>query len=807
MTAHSRLAKPLVEALRAALTQNALPGETHGFSKDQQVEAATFVAECAAVREPGTSIVRLESIGGEAGNRRMRLVTVNEDMPFLVDSVAAAVFASGIEIQRLLHPIVAIERTTDGAIRKVGRGTAESIVYMELRRVDARGRQALLRAVETALRDVCAAVGDWANMVALMAEDADALDADDSEGAELLRWFTKDNFTLLGHINLTKNGGTSKPLGIFRNDFTLWDQDTPITALRTLAKGKHKLLNLKATRLSSVHRRVPLDVVMVHRKGGSISLHAGLWTSVAMRAPADEVPILRERLAALDRELGFAPSSHGGKALSHAISTLPHDLLIGFDAREVRTAALTAMSLVDRPRPRLLLLPDALRLHVYAFAWLPRDEYTTARRKAVAATLERAIDSKLSNWSVELDEGELALLRFTLPMVPNTELPDPEALDRAIMEMVRGWAPSVEGELIALVGSARATRLSLTYLPAFPDAYRLRTGGLEAASDVLQLCGLRSERDRSVRMWRTQPDQGDTLHLKAYARGGLVPLSEVVPVLENFGFRVLEEVPTALADGTLGYIHDFRLELGSVGDLDAIMARSEEIEAAIGSVLSGASENDEFNQLVLFAALSTQAVVWIRAWFRYLRQTGSSFGLVTIVDALRRAPKATSALIRLFSATHDPAGSSQRQKAVERIGREFDDALATVTSIDEDRILRRLRVLVDAIIRTNAFAPAAAEALAFKIDSSRVPGLPAPVPWREIWVYSPRVEGIHLRGGPVARGGIRWSDRRDDFRTEILGLMKAQLVKNAVIVPTGAKGGFYPKQLPSPNNRDVWLAE
>jgi glutamate dehydrogenase len=290
-----------------------------------------------------------------------------------------------------------------------------------------------------------------------------------------------------------------------------------------------------------------------------------------------------------------------------------------------------------------------------------------------------------------------------------------------------------------------------------------------------------------------------------YRTGGLIPLSEAVPVLENFGFRVLEEMPTVLSGGN-GYIHDFRVEVGGEADIDSILQRAGQIEGAIANVLRGTSEDDEFNQLVLYAGLEMQAVVWLRAWFRYLRQTGSSFGLVTIVDALRRAPGATRGLIGLFTASHDPAAGS-REKQVARFREDLDASLAKVRSIDDDRILRRLRALVEAIVRTNAFAPAAAEALAFKINSSLVPGLPRPVPWREIWVYSPRVEGIHLRGGPVARGGIRWSDRRDDFRTEILGLMKAQVVKNAVIVPTGAKGGFYPKQLPPMSDRDAWLAE
>ncbi|MEO5972453.1 MAG: NAD-glutamate dehydrogenase domain-containing protein, partial [Sphingomicrobium sp.] len=313
--------------------------------------------------------------------------------------------------------------------------------------------------------------------------------------------------------------------------------------------------------------------------------------------------------------------------------------------------------------------------------------------------------------------------------------------------------------------------------------------------------------ERDARFYRETIGGAERLRLKIYRRGGLIPLSEAVPVLENFGFRVLEEMPTALGDGSLGYIHDFRLELPPEADIAAIMARGDKIERAIACVLSGESEDDEFNQLVLFAWLDTRPVVWLRAWFRYIRQTGSSFGLLTVVDALRRAPRATAALVALFVAAHDPATARGRNASVARLREDFDDALARVRSIDDDRILRRLRALVEAILRTNAFAPAASEAVAFKLNSSLVPGLPRPVPWREIWVYSPRVEGIHLRGGPVARGGLRWSDRRDDFRTEILGLMKAQLVKNAVIVPTGAKGGFYPKRLPPSTNRDAWLAE
>jgi glutamate dehydrogenase len=805
MTAQPRLPKTLVDSIRDALTTNALPGETEELSRKQQRDAAEFIASAAAVRLPKTTAIRVESTGGEAGRRRMRLVTINEDMPFLVDSIAGAIAARDLSVHRLLHPIVNVTRDKQGRVEKIGEGQPESIIYIELDRADARGRQELVRELKRVLADVRAAVTDWQSMLAEMNSDADGLDARDSEAAALLRFLAGNNFTLLGHAHVGPEGQLYDALGILNNETALWDRSAAEAAVNHLADETRTVLILKADRISPVHRRVPLDVVMVRLPDGTLSVHTGLWTSEALRSSAQHVPVLRERLAKLDRDLGFSPSGHAGKALAHAISTLPHDLLISFDEDEVRKAALTAMSLADRPRPKLLLLPGALRRHLYAFVWLPRDELTTTRRRAIGVMLESEIEAPISSWSVELGEGELALIRFTFPVDPSAELPDTDALDSALVEMVRGWSPAVEAELVALAGAPRATRLALTHIPAFPDGYRARTSPKEAAADILRLSELSTNDERGVRLCCSSHANHD-LQLKTYRRGELIPLSEAVPVLENFGFRVLEEIPTALAGGTIGYIHDFRLELPGVDDVRPLFDRAGLIEEAISCVLSGAAEDDEFNQLVLFAGVEPTAVVWIRAWFRYLRQTGSAFGLLTIAEALRRAPKATRALIGLFRAAHDPA-TRNRESETGRCRAVFDEAVARVRSIDEDRILRRMRALVEAIVRTNAFSPAADEALAFKLNSSMVPGLPAPVPWREIWIYSPRVEGIHLRGGPIARGGIRWSDRRDDFRTEILGLMKAQLVKNSVIVPTGAKGGFYPKMLPPPDDRDLWLAE
>src|SRR6476661_5375098 len=812
MTADTRLDPPLVESIRKALTGNALPGETQGLSRDAERDAAEFLSQVAATRKRGDLAISIESTGGEAGNRRMRIGIVNDDMPFLVDSVANALAQRQLTIHRLLHPVVCVNRNSNGELESVeplcgDKSRRESMMYLELDRADARGRQELAADLRRVLSDVRLAVRDWESLQRQMREDAASID--DPEGAALLNWFADGAMTLLGyHVEKPYEQPTCA-LGIFSVPGAPTDEGGALGAMRYLEKGGQIPLMAKAERQATVHRRVPLDLVVVPVKAGDtvtgIGVHAGLWTSEALRVPPEQVPVLRARLKELDRDFGFDPKGHSGKALRHAVASLPRDLVIAIDYEALRDLVMMAMSLADRPRPALVQVRSILKGQLFSFVWLPREELTTARRTAIAMLLEQEVGREVTSWSVELGDGDLALIRYTQYIDEKADDPDSEALDAAVVEMVRGWAPAVEAELIDAAGVARATRLALTYMNAFPDGYRARTAPEEGSADILRLCELSDDSSRDVRVSRVDSGSACQLKLKMYRKGGLIALSEAVPVLENFGFRVLEEMPTALAGGA-GYIHDFRVEIAGETDVEPILARASQIESAIANVLRGESEDDEFNQLVLYAGLEMQAVVWLRSWFRYLRQTGSSFGLVTIVDALRRAPAATKALIGLFTSAHNPA-ETNHEKQIAHHRSEFEAALTKVRSIDDDRILRRLRALVEAIVRTNAFAPAAAEALAFKINSSLVPGLPAPVPWREIWVYSPRVEGIHLRGGPIARGGLRWSDRRDDFRTEILGLMKAQLVKNAVIVPTGAKGGFYPKQLPAASNRDAWLAE
>ncbi|MEM8695041.1 MAG: NAD-glutamate dehydrogenase domain-containing protein [Pseudomonadota bacterium] len=803
-----------IAAIADALVHGALPGETDNFSGAEALKAARFVAATAAERLPGMAEVRLESITDDTGRRFMRMAIVNDDMPFIVDSITGAVGAHGLTVLRLLHPIIPVTRDDRHHVVAFGRESEdarrESLVYLEIDRADARTRLDLLNDIHQVLLDVRAAVRDWPELQDRMRVDAEEIG--DAEGQALLAWFADHHFTQIGHYVEDRQGIRETGFGIFRAPGpSCWNQRTREAAFGYFEKGGTAPLLSKADRIATVHRRVPLDLAIlpIYENGllTKLSIHAGLWTSAALNAPANEVPVLRKRLAALEKDLGFDPSSHAGKALEHALSRLPHDILIAFDEDSLKRAALTAMSLADRPRPKLLLIKGPMQRHLFAFVWMPRDEMSTRRRTTIGARLEEATGAMISSWSIELGDGDLAFIRYTLDIGEDPKDADAEALDAEIEQMVRGWAPAVEAELGERLPSARAARLTIAYANAFPNGYRGEYGAEEAVKDILRLRGL-MESQRGVRLYRLEGDRGSQLRLKLYRRGASMPLSDTVPVLENFGFRVLEEIPTPLDGGRLGYIHDFLLEIDDVADLEDLVARAGVKEGALSAVLEGRAENDEFNQLIISVGLNPRDVTLLRAWFRYLRQTGLSYGLATVVETLGDEPDITRLIIELFDILHNPDFEGDRNAESDAVNRRIDGTLTKVAAIDDDTILRAIRAVVTACLRTNAFAPAATEALAFKLDSSGIPGLPAPIPWREIWVYSPRVEGIHLRGGPIARGGLRWSDRRDDFRTEILGLMKAQLVKNAVIVPTGAKGGFFPKALPNPaEDRDAWIAE
>ena len=817
MTAPGKSANVLAQTLSAALARRLegalLPGDA-GFSADSLAAASDFLLAAAMARKGSEAAVQISSVSGSAAERFMRIAVINDDMPFLVDSIAATVTAHGLAIDRLLHPVIAVRRGAEGCLTDVVEGDAagekrESMVYLETQRGDARARRKLEAALDSTLADVRAAVADWPRMQQAMADDADA--CADSEGAALLRWFKEGMLTQLGHVVRRRDGGQEGALGICRKGAKALLG--PISYDRAFAwfeaKGARAPLVVKSNVISQVHRRTPLDLLILpvieQGKIAALSVHAGLWTSAALAATPTQVPRMRAQLANLFARFGFSPSGHAGKALVHALTALPHDLLISFADDEIERIATATMSLVDRPRPKLALVPAPLMRHLFAFVWLPRDIMSTGTRLQVQAMLVEACQAPLLDWSLEV-EGNLALLQFVIDLPEIAIIPDEAALDARLQAMLRGWADAVESEIAASEEPSRAAAIAARFAEAFPLAYRNAYGAAEAAQDITRLRRLSGESDRAARLHMVDGE----LRLKLYQRGGSLTLSDAVPALENFGFKVVEDNPTELVTGAemLGTIHDFTLALPAGQDPAALLARADAIESALAAVLNGGAEDDAFNRLIVANALSAREAEWLRAWYRYLRQAGMAFGIPTVVDALQNAPAVTRGVIHLFTARHDPDFAGDRAKAEAAAQDALRDGLSRVAAINDDRLLRAYRALVEAMLRTNAFAPAGAGALAFKFDSAIVPGLPKPLPWREIFVYSRRVEGIHLRAGPVARGGLRWSDRRDDFRTEVLGLMKAQRVKNAVIVPTGAKGGFYPKQLPNPaQDRDGWLTE
>jgi glutamate dehydrogenase len=815
--------RALIAALRQQLEASLLPGDTPP-GKAAMDEAASFLLAAARTRAPGQSLVQIES--ATDGRRHLRIAIINDDKPFLVDSVAAAIAAQGVAIDLLLHPVIAVERDGAGMIAGLGNAGAkaaqarESLIYIETPRVDARQRRELTEALEATLADVQAAVRDWPQLQAAMAGDAAQAEAVDAEAGALLGWLNGGMLTQLGRLTRHRDGRESDVLGICTGSARALLAEASLT--RAFAWfDQHPaaaLLLIKSNVQSKVHRASPLDLFIVPVWEGetltALSIHAGLWTSAALSARPQEVPVLRHALAGLTERLGFDPAGHNGKALVHAFTSLPNDILTAFEPARVADLVTAKMALIDRPRPRIVMVRATLERHVFAFVWLPRDQLSTDVRLQIQAMLLATPGAALLDWSLEVESSLLALLRFLIDVRACADLPDDAAIEAQLVELLRGWNEAVETHLAHGDEDGRAAALAGRYAPAFPTGYRLAYGAQEAARDIAKLRTLavaESEAhpaDRATRLYRLPGDGADSLRLKVYAIRGHLALSDAVPALENFGFRVAAEVPTFLTDPALGSIHDFILSVPAGLEADDLLDRADLIEGALADVLNGAAEDDPFNRLVAATGLEPQAANWMRAIYRYLRQTGVSYTIYTVVDALVAAPQVTRAMVALFAARHDPAFKGERDEAIAAAGAAFTRGLAKVTAINDDRLLRLYRAVIDAVLRTNAFAPASTEALAFKLESARVPGLPKPLPWREIFVYSPRVEGIHLRSGKVARGGLRWSDRRDDFRTEVLGLMKAQRVKNAVIVPTGAKGGFYPKQLPSPAiDREGWAAE
>ncbi|MCY0939093.1 NAD-glutamate dehydrogenase [Streptomyces sp. H34-S4] len=795
---------------------------------------------------------------------------VTDDMPFLVDSVTNELSRQGRGIHVVIHPQVVVRRDVTGKLIEIlgpdcdahGPRTArphdslvESWIHVEMdRETDRADLKQITGDLLRVLSDVRESVEDWEKMrdaalrIAQELPDEptapDLRDYELEEARELLRWLADDHFTFLGYREynlvdgdaLTAVPGTG--LGILRSDPLHHGQDEahPVSPsfnrLPADARAKareHRLLVLtKANSRSTVHRPSYLDYVGVKKFDADGNVvgerrFLGLFSSAAYTESVRRVPVIRRKVAEVLEGAGFAPSSHDGRDLLQILETYPRDELFQTPVDQLQAIATSVLYLQERRRLRLYLRQDEYGRYYSALVYLPRDRYTTGVRLRLIAILQEELDGISVDFTAWNTESILSRIHFVVRVPQGTELPvltdaDVERIEGRLVEAARSWADGFGEALVAELGEERAAELLRKYGTSFPEGYKADHSPRAAVADLCHLERLSaSDREFALSLYEPVGAGPGERRFKIYRTGEQVSLSAVLPVLQRLGVEVTDERPYELrcTDRTNAWIYDFGLRMPlSTGNGDSYLGDDarERFQDAFSAVWQGDAENDNFNTLVLGAGLTWRQAVVLRAYAKYLRQAGATFSQDYMEDTLRNNVHTTRLLVSLFEARMSPGRQSAGTELVDAMLEELDGALDQVASLDEDRILRSFLTLIKATLRTNFFQLTSTgeqhSYVSMKFDPQAIPELPAPRPAFEIWVYSPRVEGVHLRFGKVARGGLRWSDRREDFRTEILGLVKAQMVKNTVIVPVGAKGGFVAKNLPDPSvDRDAWLAE
>ena len=763
------------------------------------------------------------------------VLVVCDDMPFLVDSLGMALNQSGHAIHLIVHPVLAVARDGRGRLKRLGAEPAagtrlESWQLFEIDREIDPARLAELEArLRVTLGDVGVAVADWQEMRRRARELAAELgtrslplaSADVLEGRTLLEWMENNHFTFLGyrHAKLQRGRGTDRlsptpgtGLGILRDGHRGRPaKPTELTgAVREHARDRELLVITKANSLSTVHRAAYLDYVGIKTfdaRGEVDGEHRflGLWTSTAYSRSPRDIPVLRHKVQKVIAHFGLNPSSHDGKAVLHVLETYPRDELFQASTQDVIRIVRGIVNVYDRQQVRLFVRRDAFHRFWSCLLFVPRDRYDTETRHRIESIVREAFAGTAIDSQVQLSESVLARVHLVVHASPDAPVPDPAMLERRIAAAVLTWTDGLRTALTERHGEAEALRLLGRHRDALPAAYREDTAPTEAVVDLGELESLlREPGSLHLRLYRPSGAAAARVNLKLYRTGRPMAISDVLPTLENLGLRLISERPyelNGLAGADSGWIQDFELEqsTGVAIDLDSDGPR---LRDAIAAVWRGQAENDGFNRLVLAADLTWREATVLRAYARWCLQTGIPFSQGYIQSVLAANAKTAGRLARLFVAQFDPALAPKRREAeAARLKRAIEGDLAQVARLDEDRILRALKAAIDATLRTNYFqlgrTSPSKPYLSLKLDPARIPGLPEPRPVYEIWVYSPRVEGVHLRKGKVARGGLRWSDRYEDFRTEILGLMKAQNVKNTLIVPVGAKGGFVCRRLPA----------
>jgi glutamate dehydrogenase len=785
-----------------------------------------------------------------AGHSVIEIVT--DDMPFLVDSVTMALSARDRSIHVVIHPQLLIRRDVTGRLLEVldpeeqaddQTGLVrESWMHIEIdRETDAAALEDIEQALRAVLRDVREVVEDWQKMNAqarAIVEDLgdtpppelDTLEI--NEARALLLWLADDHFTFLGYREYqlqTLDGEDAlravpgSGLGILRSDQDMSASYGKLPlAVAAKAREKQLLIITKANSRSTVHRPVYLDYVGIKTfdESGEVigeRRFLGLFSSAAYTESLTRIPVIREKAAQVLKASGFSGMSHSGKALLDILETYPRDELFQTPVEELLPVALTVLHIHERRQLRFFVRRDTYGRYLSCLVYLPRDRYTTQVRERMQQILKETMGAETLDYTARVSESLLARLHFVVRPKRGEDLKDFDeaALEQRLADATRSWSDDFAVAVNEQFGEAEGARHARVYMDAFPEAYKEDFSPRVAAGDVRRMEELG---DAPIGLSLYEPidaAEGET-RFKVFRTGTPLSLSDVLPVLSSMGVEVVDERPYELERaGKRAWIYDFGLRRTTSMPEGA----RDLFQDAFSAVWSGHAEYDGFSALVLDAGLPWRQVAIVRAYAKYFRQGGSTFSQDYLQATMRANVPIARLLVRLFEARFDPdaapngeSGPAERMARQDKIEQQLERALDEVQSLDQDRILRSYLLAIKATLRTNFYQTDAdgrpKNYLALKIEPQLVPDLPDPRPKYEIFVYSPQVEGVHLRFGPVARGGLRWSDRREDFRTEILGLVKAQMVKNAVIVPVGAKGGFYCKQLPDPAvDREAWLAE
>ena len=802
--------------------------------------AAVAHYNLAQQRAAGESKVRVynpdfEQHGWQSPHTLIEVVT--DDMPFIVDSVTMQLGRLGYGIDLVIHPVMKMRRDDAGHLIEVLEQDAtaddairESIVHVEVGREHDRVLLDQLRnTIERVLADVRAAVEDWQEMrsrTQALIEEFDQKPPPTIEPAlteetkAFLGWLAEDNFTLLGYreYDLIDEGDEARlqpiegsGLGILRGVPSKAPKKLSGKAL-VIGREPQILLLTKANSASPIHRPAYLDYIGVKKYSDDGKVigerrFLGLYTTRAYKASPRSIPIIRGKVEGVLERAGFPPASHDRKALLEILESYTRDSLFQMETEDLYNLAIGILGLGERQRLRLFVWRDPLERFVECLVCIPRDRFNTENRERVGRILLEALGGVALDWTLQLSESRLARVHYIIRLgdEPVTGY-DVATIEARLAQTIRAWADELREALIEDHGEEEGIKLFKRYERAFPAGYKSDWVARSAVADIGRIEELVSTDEPLTSLYRPLETPEGMVRLKLFSAGGVL-LSEVLPTLEHLGAKVADERPYEIAPANRSpvWIYDFGLQ--------ADAANTERVrdllhDTFIG-VWRGDLEDDALNGLVLGATLTGRQVSIIRAVAKYLRQGGIGFSDSYIGRTLIGHAEIVRLLVRLFEARLDP--DARDDDAAERLGKEIEEALDAVPSLDEDRILRSFLSVVRAIVRTNTFQNDADGKphpyLSFKLDSAQIPILPLPRPQFEIFVYSPRLEAVHLRGGKVARGGLRWSDRPEDFRTEVLGLMKAQMVKNALIVPVGAKGGFVVKRPPAEGGREALQRE